>query len=479
VNVAARLESLAEPGGIAVSGTVFDHAENKLAVAFEFTGEQQVKNLSKPVRAYRVIAETASPSVDKPLTLPDKPSIAVLPFDNLSRDADQEYFVDGIVEDLITELSRLRWLMVTARNSTFTYKGRAVDVKQVGRDLDVRYVVEGSVRKGGERVRITAQLVDAATGNHIWAERYDRDLSDIFALQDEITETLVASLQVEVGEFERERARRKPPESLDAWESYQRGLWHLWKMTAEDLAEARRLFERAIDLDPNFAQAVAALAYTLHFEIILSYAEFPLKNLDRALRMAKKAVALDDKESMAHFALGRVQNLRGEYATGVDEFRAAIDLNPSLALAHLGLAFALILTGQLDEAVFESDVAIRLSPRDPYIWVFYNNRAWAHLLLEDYEAAEKDARSAIRHPAARYWPFATLASTLALLDRREEARIALETLQEDYPDFSPHAALEALSPLNPKALRPKFKKWIEGLREAGLDIVDEPNAADQ
>jgi tetratricopeptide (TPR) repeat protein len=195
--------------------------------------------------------------------------------------------------------------------------------------------------------------------------------------------------------------------------------------------------------------------------------------------MAKKAVALDDKESMAHFALGRVQNLRGEYATGVDEFRAAIDLNPSLALAHLGLAFALILTGQLDEAVFESDVAIRLSPRDPYIWVFYNNRAWAHLLLEDYEAAEKDARSAIRHPAARYWPFATLASTLALLDRREEARIALETLQEDYPDFSPHAALEALSPLNPKALRPKFKKWIEGLREAGLDIVDEPNAADQ
>ena len=247
VNVAARLESLAEPGGITVSGTVFDHAENKLPVAFDFTGEQQVKNIAKPVRAYRVIAETAlaaPPSTDKPLTLPGKPSIAVLPFDNLSGDPEQEYFADGIAEDLITTLSHIRWMFVTARNSTFAYKGQSPDVRQVGKELAVRYVLEGSVRKGGNRVRISAQLVDASTGNHVWAQRYDRELDDLFALQDEITETLVAALQREVGEFERERAHRKPPENLDAWESYQRGLWHLWRFGAEDMVEARRWFQR-------------------------------------------------------------------------------------------------------------------------------------------------------------------------------------------------------------------------------------------
>ena len=201
VNVAARLESLAEPGGINISGTAFDQVDGKLDLGFEYLGEKEVKNIAKPVRVYRAdldVGETR-PRSAAATTEPERPSIAVLAFENLSRDPDQEFFADGIAEDLITELSRLRWLLVTARNTTFTYKGRAVDVKQVGRDLGVRYVVEGSVRKGGERVRITAQLVDAVTGNHIWAERYDRDLSDIFALQDEITETLVAALQVEVG----------------------------------------------------------------------------------------------------------------------------------------------------------------------------------------------------------------------------------------------------------------------------------------
>jgi len=478
VNIAARLESLAEPGGLTISGTTFDHVDGKLHIGFEYLGEKEVKNIAKPVRVYRadIGASETRPSVAAPE--PERPSIAVLAFENLSRDPDQEFFADGIAEDLITELSRLRWLQVTARNSTFTYKGQAVDVRQIGHDLGVRYVVEGSVRKGGERVRITAQLIDTATGNHIWAERYDRELSDIFALQDEITETLVAALQTELGEFERERAHRKPPESLDAWEFYQRGMWHIWQLNPKDLAEAFRLFQRAGDLDPNFAQAFAALAYTLFGQVALSYADSPIENLEQALRFANQAVALDDKEAMARFALGRVQLLRGEHDVAIAELRTAIDLNPSMGLAHYGLAFAFALTRQSEQAISECDTALRLSPRDPFVWAFYAVRALARFFLGNYEAAAEDARHAIRHPAAQFWCHAILASALALLDRREEAKIALDKLLEVKPDFSPDAALSVYSPLKPEALRPQFKTWIDGLRNAGLVISDEPASVD-
>jgi adenylate cyclase len=481
VNIAARLEGLAEPGGICLSETIFLQTEGKVEAAFKDIGAHEVKNIAKPIRAYRVIAETspaAPPSTDKPLTLPDKPSIAVLPFDNLSGDSDQDYFADGIAEDLITALSRIRWMFVTARNSSFAYKGQSPDVRQVGQELGVRYVLEGSVRKGGNRVRISAQLIDTSSGNHVWAERYDRELVDLFDLQDEITETLVAAMQTEVGVFESERAHRKPPENLDAWESYQRGLWQLRRFTAEDLGEARRLFQRAIDLDPNFAQPVAAMGITLILQMILFYTESPLETLDEALQCANKAIALDDKEAMAHLALGRVQTLRGEYDAAIAELRTAIDLDPSLALAHFVLGVALVPTEELDEAISEYDKAIRLSPRDPVIWEFFAQRAWARLLLRDYEAAVEDAQRAIRHPAAASYPHAILASALALLNRREEANIALAKLLEIKPDFSPNALLAARYPLNPEALRPLFKTWIDGLRKAGLDIPDGPTTAD-
>jgi len=481
VNVAARLENLADPGGICISDKVQVEIEGKLDLGTEFIGEHEVKNIARPVRAFRVNADPAAQDVADtapPLALPDKPSIAVLPFTNLGGDPQQEYFADGIAEDLITALSCIRWLFVTARNSTFAYKGQSPDVRRVGKDLGVHYVVEGSVRKGGERVRITAQLVDAATGNHIWAEHYDRNLSDIFALQDEISETMVAALQGEVGEFERERAHRKPPESLDAWESYQRGMWHLWRYNAKDMAEARRLFQRAADLDPHFAQAVAALGFTLFVDVILAFTNTPLETLEQALRFANQAVALDDKEAMAHHTFGRVQTLRGEYDAAIAELRTAIDLNPSSAMAHNGLGMAFWLTGQLDEAISEYDTAIRLSPRDPGAWGFYNLRAQARFFMGDYEAAVEDARSAIMRPSAKFHPHPVLASALALLDRREEAKIALDKLLEIKPDFSPNDIFSAFSPLNPEALRPRFKTWIDGLRKAGLDIPDELTAAD-
>jgi adenylate cyclase len=477
VNIAARLESLADPGGVMISDAAHMHVRRSADVAFSDAGEHDVKNIDEPVRAYRAETSAAAappPDVVQPSEPSDRPSIAVLAFENLSGDAEQEYFADGIAEDLITELSRLRWLLVTARNSSFTYKGDAVDVRQVGRELGARFVVEGSVRKGGERVRITAQLIDAESGKHLWAERYDRDLSDIFALQDEITETLVGTLQTELGEFERERAHRKPPGSLDAWECYQRGLWHLWQFDAEDMAEARRLFQRASDLDPNFAQPFAMLGFTLYQEVIHSYAEPSVDSVEQALRLANKAVSLDDKEAMAHTTVGRVQFLRGEYDAAIAELRAAIKLNPSSALAHLGLGTVLNMTGQGDEAIFECDTAIRLSPRDPSAWVFYNVRALGHIFSGDHDAAVDDARQASRHPGASFWPYATLASALAHLDRHEEARIALDKLLEVKPAFTPDTALAAASPLDPEALRPRFKTLIDGLRKAGLDIADEP-----
>ena len=409
---------------------------------------------------------------------PERPSIAVLPFENMSRDADQEYLADGIAGDLITELSRLRWLQVTARNSTFTYKGRAVDVKQVGHDLGVRYVVEGSVQRADNRVRISAQLIDASTGNNIWAERYERKLADIFVLQDEIADTVVAALQDEVGEFERERARRKPPESLDAWEFYQRGLWHLWRFSPSNVAEARHLFQRAAELDPNFAQTFAALGFALYMEVVFSYTTSPLENLDQAQQAANQAVALDDKEAMAHHTLGRVLSLRGDYNSAIAEMRTAIDLNPSSALAHFGLGTTLMLTEQLEEAISEFDEAIRLSPRDPAVWGFYALRAWARILLGDYESAVDDSRRAIRHPEAAFWPHAHLASALGHLGKHDEAKNALERLLEINPDFTPDAALAAHSPLNPDTLRPVFKTWIDGLQKAGLNIPAEPTVAD-
>lgn len=264
VNVAARLEQLSEPGGICVSQHVVDHAKQKVALSFELRGEERLKNIADPVRVFRVRIEGPTP-VEKPLlTLPAKPSIAVLSFNNLSGDPEQEYFADGVVEEIITALSRMRWLFVIARNSSFTYKGRAVDVKQVGRELGVRYVLEGSVRKAGSRVRITGQLIDVATGSHLWADRFDGALEDIFDLQDQVTASVVGAISPRLEKAEIERAKRKPTESLDAYDYYLRGMANLHLWTREGSEEALSAFKRAIELDPNFATAfgMAARCYS-------------------------------------------------------------------------------------------------------------------------------------------------------------------------------------------------------------------------
>ena len=347
VNVAARLQALAEPGGICVSEVVAAEARNKLAVLFESLGEQRVKNIAEPVRAHRVVlAETQSAPAEAALPLPAKPSIAILPFANMSGDPEQEYFSDGISEDLITALSRVRWLFVIARNSSFTYKGKHTDVKQVGRELGVRYVLEGSVRKGGSRVRITAQLIDATSSAHVWAERFDRELADIFAVQDEITERIAAAIEPELARAELERSRRKPPESLDAWDLYQRGLWHIWQFNAEDNAAARKLFERATALDPGFSPFFAALSLCRLLEHTLTFRPMEERSIDAALEIARHAVALDDKDAVAHAVLGRAFAALGDHEGAIAELGQAVRLNPNLALAHYGLGLTLVLVRQ-------------------------------------------------------------------------------------------------------------------------------------
>ncbi len=315
VNVAARLEALAEPGGICISAKVYDEVKNKLALGYEDLGERAVKNVAEPIRVYLIVPGRGGGAAEAgdELALPEKPSIAVLPFDNMSGDPEQEYLADGITEDLITALSKIRWFFVIARNSTFTYKGKAVEVKQVAKELGVRYVLEGSVRKAGERVRITAQLVDATTGRHVWAERYDRQFEDIFDLQDEMTLTLVGAVEPELSAAERERALAKPPESLDAWESYQRGLWNMWLYGREGNLEAEKLLARAAELDPGFAPAYAYGCYVQYSRVVMGWAEDPESCLDAGMKQAKRALTLDDKDPTAYFALGRILMMRGRH----------------------------------------------------------------------------------------------------------------------------------------------------------------------
>ena len=476
VNVAARLEGLAEPGGICVSASVFEQVKHKMSLSFDDIGPQQVKNVAEPVPAFRIVpgpvsgaagAGKAAPEKVPAPTLPDKPSIAVLAFTNMSGDPEQEYFSDGITEDIITELSRFRSLFVIARNSSFHYKGQSPKVQEIGRELGVQYVVEGSVRKAGNRVRITAQVIEAASGKHLWAERYDRDLEDIFALQDEMTQTIVGAVEPELSAAERERAVRKPPESLDAWETYQRGLWYMWGFTKEGNAEAQRLLRRAQELDPGFATAYAFESYSHYLDAILGYAEAPGESLVAALTAAKKALALDDKDPVAYFALGRVYLMRGEHDASVAELETAVALNPNFAQAHHGLGFALVLSGRLEEAAEALDKAVRLSPHDPNSWGTMCYRSLTCSLLQQYEAAAEWARRAIHEPRAAeggYWPYATLASALGNLGQTAEAREAVDEALRRKPDLS-LAYLETTLPTKqPGGLEP----YLDGLRKAGL-----------
>jgi adenylate cyclase len=438
VNIAARLESLAEPGAICVSASARDHIGNKLPLGFDDIGDQQVKNIPQAIRVYRVQTETpATASSPSPLaapSLPDRPSIAVLAFQNLSGDPEQEYFADGMVEDIITALSRIRWLFVIARNSSFTYKGQAVDVKQVGRELGVRYVLEGSVRKGGNRVRITAQLIDAVAGTHVWADRYDRDLSDIFAVQDEITASVAGVIEPALAEAEQQRVLRKPPESLDAWEAYQRGLWHFNKYAPEENQIALGFFRQAIGLDPNFAPGHYGYALALQWDI-WHFSERPFSDVQGTPRdEARIAVSLDDKDAMAHAVLAHMRMWGSEWEAAISQARTAFALNPNSAFVISMLGCVLGFGGYRDEALDRLQQAMRASPHDPLTWLWTMWSGIIQFYSRKFDAALETFNQLVRL-RPEYGPAqGMIAGSLAFLGRLDEAREVLERAGLQLPD---------------------------------------------
>jgi adenylate cyclase len=465
VNIAARLEGIAEPGGIYVSARVQEYAAGKLDnVAFADLGERQLHNIASPVRVYRVSKGVASRAS---LPLPEKPSIAVLSFTNMSGDPEQEFFAEGIAEDIITVLSKSRSLFVIARNSSFTYKDTTVSVRDIGRELGVRYVLEGSVRKSGNRVRATVQLIEAATGRHLWAERYDRELTDIFAVQDEITTSVTAAIQPAVDRRERERVARKAPESLDAWESYHRGMWHFANIEATENAKARCFFQRAIELDPRFARADAALALTYLNEITLFSPDRRTANIPLALEHAGNAIKIDVADATAHAALARALWMSGLHAESLAEADLAVRLDPNSAVAHGAQGGARLWGGQPREAITPLQTAIRLSPFDPLVPLWSHFVARAYYWAEDYAASIAAARQ-LRHSFPNFrQPYNTLIAALGQTRQVDEARIVMDDAIERFgAGFRRYMSL----PLNElRELRPADREHlIRGFREAGL-----------
>ena len=367
-------------------------------------------------------------------------------------------------EDIITGLSHYRSLFVIARNSTFAYKGRSPDLREVARDLGVKYVLEGSIRKGGNRIRITGQLIEGASGNHIWAERYDRDLDDIFAVQDEITEAIVAAIGPEIDSVEREQAQRLPPENLDVWESYQRGLWHLYRFSASDNAEGQRLFRRAIDQAPQFAPAYLGLTHALYYACMHVHGDDPKAVLDAGYAAGRNAVAFDERDAEGHFALGRILYLRHDHDASMAEFEAAIALNPSLTHAHVGLGTALFFSSLWDPAIESLDQAERLSPHDPLNWLINTAKALAHLGARRHGAAEACARLATRQPTAAITAYLCLAATLATQGKEAEAVRAMAEVFAKKPDVNGSYVAQVLPYRDPDELA----YLIDALHNAGI-----------
>jgi TolB-like protein/class 3 adenylate cyclase/Tfp pilus assembly protein PilF len=519
VNVAARLQTLADPGGICVSRTVYNHVKNKVGLAFEPMGEHRVKNIAEPITVYRVLPGSGGapsiralvapalrrrrlaaiaaavvvllvvgatgawyalwrPGSEPPATavaeaqakpalpLPDKPSIAVLPFDNLSGEERYERLAGGLTEDIITDLSRFRELFVIARNSTEVYKDKPTDVRQVARELGVQYVLEGSLQSDGEQVRITAQLVDASTGKHVWSERYDRPLEQIFAVQDEVTKTIVASLagqQGIVARAGRETSRRKPPDNLQAYDYYLLGMEAKHRFTKEDNKKAQEFFRKAIELDPNFARAYVGLAYAYNLDIDMQFGDSWDQSMDDLLKTAQKAVALDPYDAEARFLHGLYFQYLNDYERAVSGLDQALELNPNQAdvLAHS--IFLLKKAGQPERALDLVERAVRLNPHHPDWYYgalreayFYNRR------FEDAIAATKKRLipSPLEDPQVR-------AMSYAQLGREQEAAQEARVLLEAYPDYS---AEKFLSGTGTYARETERDLFLDSIEKAGLPV---------
>ena len=508
VNIAARVEGIAAAGGIAISGTVYEHIKDKLSLGYHYLGEQNVKNIPEPVEIYQLLTEPAdagkmidekkpktmkwrwvtsgaialiilvvgaiiiwhyyfraqieSASLEKmAFPLPDKPSIAVLPFENISGDPEQEYFSDGITEDLITDLSKISGLFVIARNSVFIYKGRTIKIAEVGRELGVRHVLEGSVRKANGRVRITAQLVDATTQGHLWAERYDRDLKDIFALQDEVTQKIVAALAVKLTEDEQERLVRKYTENMEAYDSFLQGMELIHHHTKEANVQARQMYKRAIDLDPKFAAAYALLGLTYSQEWSHGWSQNP-QALERAFELAQAAIALDNSLPFGHAILGEIYLWKKHYEKAVAEQEKAIALSPSDADLISGLGGILNWAGRPEEAIELVKKAMRLNPmyQTEYLW----NLGHAYFLRGRYgEAIETLKRARDRNP--KYLPVHVYLSA-SYINQGQQKEARAEAAEASM--LSPQTSMEAWKQRLPYKNQAVLERLIDSLRKAGF-----------
>ena len=522
VNIAARLESLAIPGGICISGTVYDHVKNKLTLGYEDLGPQQVKNITELLRVYRVVMEEEAENqkskskeqklkIEKresragfarrkgamgavagmvllagaivtirylshppfspqssslvtqeaQLPLPDKPSLVVLPFVNMSEDPKRDYFSDGITEDLTTALSQISSLFVIARNSAFTYKGRAVKVQDVGKELGVQYVLEGSVRRANDQVRITAQLIDATTDAHLWAQRYDRPLKDIFALQDEIVQKIVTTLKLQLSLREQGYLVRKTTDNLEAYDYFLRGTEDYWRFTKETMAQARQMYEKAIELDPHYAAAYASLGNTHRADWLWQWSQDP-QSLERAFALTQQAIALDDSLSMAHRVMGLVYAHKEQYERAIAEGERAITLAPNDAEGYANLSLILNLAGRPEETIGLVEKAVRLNPHYPVHYLV--NLGWAYTLTRQYgEAITVLKRTITRNPnfLAAYL---FLAVAYSESGREEESRAAAAEILRISPNFTLEGYQQRLHYKDPVVL----ERFVTALRKAGL-----------
>src|SRR5450631_1187866 len=470
VNIAARLQTLANPGSVCISGTTYDQVRKILPITFTDLGPQHVKNIQEPISAYQVgapsetreAADARVVEIESPPPLPDKPSIAVLPFQNMSGDPEQEYFADGMVEEITTAISRFKWLFVIARNSSFTFKGKAVDVKEVGRRLGVRYVLEGSVRKASAKVRIAGQLIDAVTGAHIWADRFERDLTDIFALQDEVTVAVVSAIQPKLLQTEIAMAKRRRPDNLTAYDFYLRALQQFYLTTGEGLAEAIRLAHRALELDPGFG-FVAALAGICHMQRVLwGYAIDPKFERNEAVRLLRLGLSIDDSDPDT---LGRgsaiLSFLVGDCEGSTEMADRAVALNPNAFSAWNSRGWVYRNAGLQEEAIRSFECAVRMSPIDPQLHQPFAGMGSAFIELGRFDEAIVAGRKAQRQNLSVSPAYRCLASAFAPLGRDAEAREAAARLLEADPSFTISGWIARGGQSNAKLL-------IEGLRKAGL-----------
>jgi adenylate cyclase len=465
INVAARLERLARPGGICISDLVENQVERELDVQFEDIGEQRVKNIPEPVHAWFVPTpgeERRQPSTTEPSS---RPAIAVLPFDNLSNNPEQEYFADGICEELITSLAIWRQFPVIARNSSFSYKGQSIDVKQVGRELGAGYVVEGSVRRSGRDVRIVAQLIDAETGLHVWADRWDGDLEDAFSLQEEIAQAIAVALHPELLALESERARRRPPANLDAWDYTLQGLWCLNRRTREENLRARDLCSKALELDPGSVFAQSTLAITYYQDIFHRWTDRTKDTIAQLVEAAERCLSLDTRDPAAHLVSGLGHLASGDVEGAVAALRHAVERNPSLPVAQSLLGQFLAMSGHAPEGIVHLERAVALSPRDPALWTFFTGLAVAYFIADRIEESAQAAERSLEINAEAAINYTCIAAAAALAGDQARAEEAVRQLLRLEPDFTVESLKLLLSASDPNA----NERFFRGLRQAGLD----------